>query len=219
MGYFKELPDLLYPSLLPKSTRSDEKIRVKNLFRRAKIRTDANGLTLTQLYQVPEGERPEMTAEKLYEDPELDWIILTVNNITSVRDQWPLTNDELQSYILEKYGSQAALTEPHHYETKEIRDTFGRVVLNKGLIVDENFTFTYSSNTGTEITDQNASGPVSNFVYETIENNKKRLINVLKREFLSVATSDLREIMTYGPSSQFITDKLKDTYNPRITGV
>ena len=219
MGYFKELPDLLYPSLLPKSTRSDEKIRVKNLFRRAKIRTDANGLTLTQLYQVPEGERPEMTAEKLYEDPELDWIILTVNNITSVRDQWPLTNDELQSYVLEKYGSQAALTEPHHYETKEIKDTFGRVVLNKGLIVDENFTFTYSSNTGTEITDQNASGPVSNFVYETIENNKKRLINVLKREFLSVATSDLREIMTYGPSSQFITDKLKDTYNPRITGV
>lgn len=219
MGYFKELPDLLYPSLLPKSTRSDEKIRVKNLFRRAKIRTDANGLTLTQLYQVPEGERPEMTAEKLYEDPELDWIILTVNNITSVRDQWPLTNDELQSYVLEKYGSQAALTEPHHYETKEIKDTFGRVVLNKGLIVDENFTFTYSSNTGTEITDQNASGPVSNFVYETIENNKKRLINVLKREFLSVATSDLREIMTYGPSSQFITDKLKDTYNSRITGV
>ena len=219
MGYFKELPDLLYPSLLPKSTRSDEKIRVKNLFRRAKIRTDANGLTLTQLYQVPEGERPEMTAEKLYEDPELDWIILTVNNITSVRDQWPLTNDELQNYLLEKYGSQAALTEPHHYETKEIKDTFGRVVLNKGLIVDENFTFTYSSNTGTEITDQNASGPVSNFVYETIENNKKRLINVLKREFLSVATSDLREIMTYGPSSQFITDKLKDTYNPRITGV
>lgn len=219
MGYFKELPDLLYPSLLPKSTRSDEKIRVKNLFRRAKIRTDANGLTLTQLYQVPEGERPEMTAEKLYEDPELDWIILTVNNITSVRDQWPLTNNELQSYVLEKYGSQAALTEPHHYETKEITDTFGRVVLNKGLIVDENFTFTYSSNTGTEITDQNASGPVSNFVYETIENNKKRLINVLKREFLSVATSDLREIMTYGPSSQFITDKLKDTYNPRITGV
>jgi len=219
MGYFKELPDLLYPSLLPKSTRSDEKIRVKNLFRRAKIRTDANGLTLTQLYQVPEGERPEMTAEKLYEDPELDWIILTVNNITSVRDQWPLTNNELQSYVLEKYGSQAALTEPHHYETKEIKDTFGRVVLNKGLIVDENFTFTYSSNTGTEITDQNASGPVSNFVYETIENNKKRLINVLKREFLSVATSDLREIMTYGPSSQFITDKLKDTYNSRITGV
>ena len=219
MGYFKELPDLLYPSLLPKSTRSDEKIRVKNLFRRAKIRTDANGLTLTQLYQVPEGERPEMTAEKLYEDPELDWIILTVNNITSVRDQWPLTNDELQSYVLEKYGSQAALTEPHHYETKEIKDTFGRIVLDEGLIVDENFTFTYSSNTGTEITDQNASGPVSNFVYETIENNKKRLINVLKREFLSVATSDLREIMTYGPSSQFITDKLKDTYNPRITGV
>ena len=219
MGYFNELPDLLYPSLLPKSSRSDEKIRVKNLFRRAKLRTDANGLTLTQLYQVQEGERPDMLAEKLYDDSQLDWVILLTNNITSIRNQWPLANNEFHDYLLEKYGSQAKLTEPHHYETKEIRDTFGRIVLNKGLIVDDNFTFTYSSNTGTEITDLQASGPVSNFTYETIENNKKRLINVLKREYLSVVTSDLRKIMRYEPSSQFITDRLKDTYNPRITGV
>tara|TARA_B100000085_G_C18335673_1_gene428167 strand:+ start:28 stop:687 length:660 start_codon:yes stop_codon:yes gene_type:complete len=219
MGYFKELPELLYPSLLPKSTRSDEKIRVKNLFRRAKLRGDVGGLTLTTLYQIEEGERPEMLAEKLYEDPELDWVILITNNITSIRNQWPLTNNELQNHMLEKYGSQAALQLPHHYETKEIKDTFGRVVLNKGLVVDADFSFTYSSNTGTEITDMNASGPVSNFTYETNENNKKRLINVLKKEYLSVMTADLKEIMRYEPSSQFITDRLKDTYNPRITGV
>lgn len=219
MGYFKKLPELLYPSLLPKSTRSDEKIRVKNLFRRGKLRTDANGLTLTSLYQIEENERPEMLAEKLYEDPELDWVILITNNITSVRNQWPLSNNQLQNYMLDKYGSGAALQEPHHYETKEIRDTFGRIVLEKGLIVDDNFTFTYSSNTGTEITNMEASGPVSNFVYETIENNKKRLINILKKEYLSTIVSDLREIMTYDRSSQFINDRLKDTYNPKITGV
>ena len=46
MGYFNELPDLLYPSLLPKSSRSDEKIRVKNLFRRAKLRIDNGHLHL-----------------------------------------------------------------------------------------------------------------------------------------------------------------------------
>ena len=219
MGYFRELPELLYPSLLPKTTRSDEKIRVKNLFRRAKLRTDASGFTLTSLYQIEEGERPEMLAEKLYEDPELDWVILITNNITSVRDQWPLTNNELQNYMLEKYGSQEALELPHHYETKQIVDTFGRLVLREGLIVDEDFTFTYSSNTGTEITDMNASGPVSNFTYETIENNKKRLINILKKQYLSLVTSDLKEIMTYGQGSQFITDKLKDVYNPRTFGV
>ena len=99
MGYFKKLPELLYPSLLPKSTRSDEKIRVKNLFRRGKLRSDANGLTLTSLYQIQENERPEMLAEKLYEDPELDWVILITNNITSIRNQWPLSNNQLQNYM------------------------------------------------------------------------------------------------------------------------
>lgn len=218
MGYFNELPELLYPSLLPKSTRSDEKIRVKNLFRRAKLRNDSNAFTLSELYQIEEGERPDMLAEKLYEDPELDWVILVTNNITSIRDQWPLSNNELNNYMLEKYGSQEALFEVHHYETKQIVDNFGRVVLNKGLIVDENFMFTYSTNTGTEIT-QSASGPVNNFTYETIENNKKRLINVLKREYVGTVISDLRDIMRYGQGSQFITDKLKDVYNPRISGV
>ena len=48
---------------------------------------------------------------------------------------------------------------------------------------------------------------------------KKELINVLKREYLGTFISDFREIMRYEQSSQFITDKLKDTYNPRITGV
>ena len=211
MGYFNELPELLYPSLLPKSTRSDEKIRVKNLFRRAKLRNDSNAFTLSELYQIEEGERPDMLAE-------LDWVILVTNNITSIRDQWPLSNNELNNYMLEKYGSQEALFEVHHYETKQIVDNFGRVVLNKGLIVDENFTFTYSTNTGTEIT-QSASGPVNNFTYETIENNKKRLINVLKREYVGTVVSDLRDIMRYGQGSQFITDKLKDVYNPRISGV
>ena len=67
MGYFNELPELLYPSLLPKSTRSDEKIRVKNLFRRAKLRNDSSAFTLSELYQIEEGERPDMLAEKLYE--------------------------------------------------------------------------------------------------------------------------------------------------------
>ena len=218
MGYFNELPELLYPSLLPKSTRSDEKIRVKNLFRRAKLRDDSSAFTLSELYQIEEGERPDMLAEKLYEDPELDWVILVTNNITSIRDQWPLSNNELNNYMLEKYGSQEALFEVHHYETKQIIDNFGRIVLNKGLIVDEDFTFTYSTNTGTEIT-QSASGPVTNFTYETIENNKKRLINVLKREYLGTVVSDLRDVMRYGQGSQFITDKLKDVYNPRISGV
>ncbi len=31
-----------------------------------------------------------MVAQELYDDPELDWVVLTSNNITNIRDQWPL---------------------------------------------------------------------------------------------------------------------------------
>jgi len=42
MSYFRELPNISYVSLLPNQNRSDERIEVKNLFKRAKLRTDVD---------------------------------------------------------------------------------------------------------------------------------------------------------------------------------
>ena len=43
MGYFRELPNLLYPSFLPEKTSSLDFIEVKNIFRRVKLRDDLLG--------------------------------------------------------------------------------------------------------------------------------------------------------------------------------
>ena len=40
MGYFRELPNLRYPSFLPNKSSSLDFVEVKNLFRRAKMRDD-----------------------------------------------------------------------------------------------------------------------------------------------------------------------------------
>ena len=40
MGYFRELPNLLYQSFLPSKNSSLDYIEVKNLFRRVKLRDD-----------------------------------------------------------------------------------------------------------------------------------------------------------------------------------
>ena len=42
MGYFRELPNISAVSLLPGRTRSDERVTVKNIFKRAKLRTDVD---------------------------------------------------------------------------------------------------------------------------------------------------------------------------------
>lgn len=60
---------------------------------------------------------------------------------------------------------------------------------------------------------------VSNYEYEVLENEKKRKILILKPEFLGVVISDMKNIMKYDESSQYIDQTTKRGYNPKITGV
>ena len=56
MGYFRELPNILYPSFLPEKTSSLDFILVKNVFRRVKLRDDLyKNFVVFQKYEVPEG--------------------------------------------------------------------------------------------------------------------------------------------------------------------
>lgn len=140
MAYFNELPNISYVSRIKNASRNDERLEVKNLFKRAKLRDDIeSAVTAFEFYEIPEGMRPDVLAEKLYGDPELDWVVLIANNITNVKDQWPLDNNSFHNYLIDKYGSEEALEEIHHYETLEVRDEFNRVVLDEGIVVDEDF--------------------------------------------------------------------------------
>ena len=219
MSYFRELPNISYVSLLPNQNRSDERIEVKNLFKRAKLRTDVDqSVTSFDYYLVQDNERPDIIAQKIYEDPNLDWVILVTNNITSIRNQWPLSNNELYQYCLEKYGSDLAVMQTKHFETQEVKDNFGRILLKKGLIVDENFKFTYSKDDNTIETISPAKS-VSRYTYEQRINEDKRKIRVLKPGLLSAFITDFRNIMKYDRSSSFINKSLISSYNPREFGV
>ena len=217
--YFRELPNISYVSLLPNQNRSDERIEVKNLFKRAKLRTDVDqSVTSFDYYLVQDNERPDIIAQKVYDNADLDWVILVTNNITNIRDQWPLSNNDLYNYCLEKYGSDANIMATHHFETKEIKDRFGRLILKKELIVDENFEFTYAKDDYSTVTVKPAQS-VSNYSYEQRLNEDKRKIRVLKIEFLSAFISDFRNIMRHDKSSSFINRSLTSSYTPRETGI
>ena len=85
MGYFRELPNLLYPSYLSDKNSSLNYVEVKNLFRRVKLRDDLqNVITLFDKYEIPEGSRPELVAEEFYGDAQLDWVVLLTAGIVSM---------------------------------------------------------------------------------------------------------------------------------------
>ena len=222
MAYFEELPEISYISRLTNSNRNEDRILVKNLFKRAKLRSDIeSAITAFNYYQIEEGERPDTLAKKIYDNEELDWVILITNNITNVRDQWPLEHNDLYSYMLEKYGSDANIGGIHHHETKKIVDEYNRVVIPAGLEVDSNFSLEYLNYSGQKIivSSSQVVAPVTNYQYEVRLNDEKRKIRVLKPQFVSLFLTDHKNIMRYDRSSDYISNRLKGTYNPRISGV
>jgi hypothetical protein len=87
---------------------------VTDLMVRVKIRSKImNEASLYDLYDIPEGETPEMTALKHFGSTHYHWIILLTNDITDRYYGWPLTTYEFENYINDKYTNPNGV---HHYE-------------------------------------------------------------------------------------------------------
>ena len=166
MTYFRELPNVNYQSTKKDRSSSEDFVQVKNIFRRAKLRDDLK-FNFTSLldYYIGDGIRPDQVADRLYGDPELDWVVLTSANIINIRDEWPLDSRELYDFALNKHGED--LNQIRHYETKI--------------------------------------------------NEAKRSIYVVTPQYLQLFLNDMRDIMNYSDSSQFIDIDLIQTENTRNT--
>jgi len=217
MGYFRELPNVAYQSFLSDSLSSQSYLVVKNLFRRNKLRDDLQSIfTIFNKYEIVEGARPDTVAEEFYGDAELDWVVLMTAGILNVRDEWPLSNQQLYKYAEEKYGIEN-LTATHHYETKEIKDSKGRLILPAGKEVNEDFEIKYYDNENVTKSGDDVRRSVGNYEYETIKNNKKSLIYLLKPSYLQQFLNDMRQIMIYDRSSQYVSEDLIVAENTRVT--
>jgi hypothetical protein len=214
MGYFRELPDLEYQSPLSHKNSSLEYVRVKNLFRRVKLRDDLqNVFTLFNKYQIPDGARPDTIAEELYGAATYDWVILLSAGIVNVRNEWPLSDRDIYRFAEDKYGQE--LNSIKFYETTEVKDSKGRLILPAGKVVNSNFKIRNPIDPNRQ--DLNPVTGITNYEYEVRKNNEKRSIYILKPGYLQQYVNDLRSIMYYEKSSQYINTKLIRTENTRNT--
>ena len=213
-SYFRQLPQLDYPSLSNDRKSVYDYQLVKNLFKRAVLRDDVfNDVTNFEKYSVEGDERPDQIAYEFYRDSGLDWIILTTNNIVHVRDEWPMSSRDFLTYLNEKYTSEE-LSNVHHYETREIRDESNTLIQPAGIRVKSDYSVTYVEN---DTVKTKSSIKMLTFLeHETNLNDAKRNINILKPDYVEIFLRDIKEIMRYKQSSQFISDRLKETENPRI---
>lgn len=215
--YFKHVPDFDYVSRLPNSKLINDYVKTKNLFKRVKLSDEIFGdLTLFSKYTIKSQERPDSVAYKVYEDSNLDWLVMLSNNIINLQTEWPMDQVSYDNYLMNKYSSYENMYGVHHYETIQVLDTNKNIILPKGLEVPQDFSITYFDD-GVEKIATNVTGEVSNLVYEDQIQEKKRSIYLLRSDYISLILDEIRQLMPYKEgSTQYIGRSLVRGDNIRL---
>ena len=171
--YFANFPLIVYDSV----GNGNFKI-VTNLLKRVAMRTKVRTNTLLyDTYDVKEGETPEMIADKLYDDPELHWVVLFVNNITDRYHQWPMNFGQFNTFIADKYSNIDAV---HHYEVSQ---TSGDTSVKIDIGTD---TTGYSEADLTTVTNRE---------FEEERQDKLRQIRLLDRAYIEQFVEEFETLM------------------------
>jgi len=212
--YFSFVPDIKYdekPIKFPFS--QSEYITAKNFFRRFKIDEDYFQYSVYfNRYAITDTDRLDTISEKFYGNPFYDWVIAITNNIINTQFDWPLKEWQVRDMVENP-------DDTHHYETIEVINAEGNVVLQPGLTVDERFvnsvfkyvdtttpTVIYTTRAGTNVTHR-----VTNLDQTIKENDAKREIYILKPIYLQSFVTEFRKQNLYSESSNYISSTLKQT--------
>lgn len=104
MSYFEYFPLTPYDLTKPGATEPNIVI-VKDIVRRVKLNSRvADNAFSYDLYDIQEGERPDILAHQFYNSPKFAWVLLVTNEIYDVYEDWPRTERELRNMINKKYS-------------------------------------------------------------------------------------------------------------------
>jgi hypothetical protein len=176
MSYFRNFEKGLY------DIKGDgNKKLVTDLMTRVKVRQKVlNEVSLYDDYDIPNGERPETTSFKHFGSADFHWVILLTNDITDAYYGWPLSDQDFETYITNKYTNPDAI---HHYE---ITQSSGKTT---GSGPDD-----YSHKIEVNSTETGAQS-VSNREYEQRLQDEKRSIKLLNPAYLSTFVEEFEKLI------------------------
>ena len=160
MSYFEKFPKIYYDA------NADGKYKVMtDIISRVKLVDSVKPNILNfDYYNVKDGETPEMIAHKYYDDPELHWTILVVNDVIDYYTQWPMSVQKFEEFMKDKYENPQGI---HHYE---ISQTSG----NTELVID----------VGMNTTDYPSATAISNYTYEDRLQEQRRQIRLIQPQYM-----------------------------------
>ena len=208
MQYFNSLP------LVSQNTYSayNNNQLVTNLLTRAYLLPSLlNNVMLFYDYEVRDGDTIESVAYNYYNDVYKYWIICYSNNIIDPLFDWPKTSSQFELYLEDKYSQEAngvpviayTMSTIHHYEkTISVINDFDFANTVTTIWIDED---TYDSlmpsiiertfPSGTNITQKITKQAVSIYTYESIINDNKRKIKLLKDDYVPDIENRFKKLM------------------------
>ena len=154
---------------------------VTDLMTRVKVREKViDEISLYDKYDVPSGERPEDTAFKHFGSSQYHWVILMTNNITDAYYEWPMSEQDFETFITDKYTNPDAI---HHYE---ITKSSGRTTANG----PDDYSHKIEVNS-----DATGAQSVSNREYEQRLQDEKRSINLLNPAYLTTFLEEFNNLV------------------------
>ena len=176
--YFSSFPKIVYDS----KGQGDIKV-VTNLLKRVAVRSKVkDSAMLYDTYDIKNGDTPESLADKLYNNPQLHWVILLTNDITDRYHEWPMMEQQFNTFVNEKYSDPDGV---HHYEIAQSSgdtDTKIEVYSNSALYTGD--TDFYESATA-----------ITNYEYEESLQDEKRKIRLLDPRYVDQFVDEYKNLM------------------------
>lgn len=206
--FFDQFPKVRY-NLDPSSDRLKDYDFPLNIFVRFGFLSESfDNSFFYYEYVIKDTDKPEILAEKIYNDPEAHWIILLANKMIDPLYDWPLTDTNFQKFIIKKYGSIAtAKTVIQRYErvVKTLDDVSGLETIRTYEITQSEYnTLPVSDPTGTQKTLPNGEivtvyeyrNILYAYDYEFDLNEKKRNIKIIKADFYPQIKAEFDQILS-----------------------
>ncbi len=219
-SFFSNVPDFNYVNRSDDGISDGDYTKVKNFFKKAKLREDIIGnVAFFEKFTVQGDDRPDNVANEIYGNPFLDWVVLLANNIVNIQSEWPMSQTDFNTYVTEKYENEDTLYNGiHHYEANEVKTTNDVIIIPSGTRVGLGQSVSYfDDGLKQQVTVTDIALPITNFLHEQKINDDKRNIFLLKPRFLNLVFDDMEDIMTYKKgSTQFVDETLVQGDNIRL---
>ncbi len=100
--YFKEFPTFFYEFDINGETSLTA---VKDITKNIRFRRDVlANITVYDEYDIKEGDTPEIISEKVYGSSQYHWVIMLMNENYDYINDFPLSELELEKYVIQKYA-------------------------------------------------------------------------------------------------------------------